>query len=213
MGAWGDNGTTPQKSSCDDLLVRLERNDPTLIDVIVLPTKLFGDEELNRLSKVLETTTDVLHVQSLQASGHAISSSSLRRFSAAMARACRAGYSQLSSLAIGDASLGDDGIIAFVDGLLSLEDTTAESITYTLEALDFSYKGMTLTGLVALSTLCNACPSIRHLNLSRNRLVWNKNVTLPTTDEFISACDVVGLVRLSNRFEIRSLCISTIGLQ
>lgn len=186
MGAWGTSSN--KKSSCDDLLVRLERNDPLLTDVIILSTKAFGDEELNRLSTVLETATEVLHLKSFGASGHAVSPSALCRFGAALAWASRAGFSKLSTLAIGDSSMGDNGISAFVGGILSFDDDENDNESSgkctSLENLDFSYKGMTIQGFFALASLCEACPNIKILNLSRNNFAWNKHVSLPTEDIF-----------------------------
>jgi Leucine-rich repeat (LRR) protein len=185
MGAWGTSSN--KKSSCDDLLVRLERNDPLLTDVTILSTKAFGDEELNRLSAILETATEVLHLQSFGASGHAVSASALCRFGAALAWASRAGFSKLSTLALGDTSMGDKGISAFVGGVLSFEDDDENESSRqctSLEHLDFSYKGMTIEGFFALTSLCEACPNVNILNLSRNNFSWKKNVSLPAEDIF-----------------------------
>jgi Leucine Rich repeat len=188
MGAWGTSSSN-KKSSCDDLLVRLEANDPLLTDVTILSTKAFGDDELHRVSSILETATEALHLQSFSASGHAVSPAALCRFGAALAWASRAGFSKLSTLAIGDASMGDTGISAFVGGILSFEEDDDDENEVLrkctpLENLDFSYKGLTIQGFLALVSLCEACPNIKILNLSRNDFNWNKNVALPAEDIF-----------------------------
>jgi Leucine Rich repeat len=189
MGAWGtttevgsmDDDNHGTKSSCHDLLVRLERNDPTLTTITILPMKSFTDQELNRISNVFENAKEILHLQSLNASGHTVSPSALRRFGTAIISLCNSGYSNLSSLAIGDSTMGDNGIQALVDGFTSVHDETMLS-KCTLTTLDLSYKDMTLTGFFAVASICQVCTNITHLNVSRNRLTYDKSVTLPIAD-------------------------------
>lgn len=131
--SWG----TAKFYSCDALIHRLERNDPTLRDVIILPTKRFGSTELERLAGILlqqekeentaaaaaaaedsSTTTRPepvvrRHWRSLAASSHPVSHDALRQFG----RAVAVSAGQLQSLAIGHDALGDDGLEALCQGL------------------------------------------------------------------------------------------------
>jgi Leucine Rich repeat len=151
--------------------------------------KSFTDTELDRISQVFESsaiTKQTIHLQSLNCSGHAVSPKALHRFGAAINTLCKnSKNSNFASLAIGDATMGDIGIQAFVDGVLSSishqhqqhqkgdgEDSAA--VHCSLATLDLSYKGMTITGLMAVAQLCNVCTSITHLNLSRNTFTYMK---------------------------------------
>jgi hypothetical protein len=46
-------GAGGSAKSCDALLVRVERNDPTLEELVVLPNKIFGAAQVERLSNAL----------------------------------------------------------------------------------------------------------------------------------------------------------------
>ena len=198
MGAWGkssgsggDTTTTEASSSastCNDLLLRLERNDPTLTSITILPMKSFTDQELNRISQVFESTSNTkqaIYLQSLNCSGHAVSPKALHRFGAAISTLCtNCKNSNFTTLAIGDVTMGDIGVQALVDGMLSSmsqsqkdndnDDDGSYLVNCSLTTLDLSYKGMTINGLMAVAQLCNACTSITHLNLSRNTLTYVK---------------------------------------
>lgn len=162
MCAWGASSS----KSCDDLIARIERNDPELTDLIILPTKSFGDDELNRLSIVLETAAETLYWRSFAASGHVVSTLALARIGAAIAAASASGYCQLQAVSIGHFATGDEGIQAFASGLLSGEKPSQCSLT----SLDLSLKGMGIAGLHALAQLSEVCPNIQVLNVSRNTL-------------------------------------------
>jgi hypothetical protein len=86
-----------------------------------------------------------------------------------------------------------------------------------LETLDFSYKGMTRQGFLALASLCEACPNIKTLDLSRNLFQWNKNVALPVDDIFqnvisldISDCQI-SYKFACNVFPLMDYAVSTTG--
>ena len=195
MGAWGKNASpsdplssSSSGSSCDEILQRLEQNDPTLTSITILPMKSFSDRELDRISQVFESssiTKQPVHLQSLNCSGHVVSSKSLHRFGAAIASLCKnIKISNFTTLAIGDVTMGDVGVQAFVAGLLSQEQHSDDNDTFhlncSLTTLDLSYKGMTLVGLMALAQLCNVCTSITHLNVSRNTFTYVKGaIELP----------------------------------
>ena len=40
-------------NSCDKLLERVEKNDPTLKELVILPMKKFGEKDLDRLSHAI----------------------------------------------------------------------------------------------------------------------------------------------------------------
>lgn len=48
--AWGRGGSF---NSCDALLGRVEKNDPKLVELVILPMKSFGAKDLERLSNAL----------------------------------------------------------------------------------------------------------------------------------------------------------------
>ena len=47
--AWGSGAF----NSCDKLLERVEQNDPTLVELVILPMKLFGAKDIERLSNAI----------------------------------------------------------------------------------------------------------------------------------------------------------------
>eukprot|EP00985_Skeletonema_marinoi_P030569 scaffold32664_cov80-Skeletonema_marinoi.AAC.1 len=47
--AWGSGAF----NSCDKLLERVEKNDPTLKELVILPMKTFGAKDLERLSNAI----------------------------------------------------------------------------------------------------------------------------------------------------------------
>jgi hypothetical protein len=118
-------------NSCDALLKRVEENDPTLIELVILSMKTFGAKEVERLAAALASGQNT-HLQTISASGHAIPPESLRIFGAAIA----SGKSNLKNLAIGDSKMGDDGVCALCQGLASTTENQQ------LESIDLSYKGM-----------------------------------------------------------------------
>ncbi len=129
MSAWGKNGSA---RSCDALLKRIEQNDPRLTELIVLPLKKFGSNEVLRLAKALESESNT-NLKSMQASGHAIDD----------VRALEAlgkGLSTIESIAIGDSEMGDQGVCAFCRGMETNPKRSDGSIA--LKSVDLSYKNM-----------------------------------------------------------------------
>jgi hypothetical protein len=47
--AWGSGAF----NSCNALLERVEKNDPKLIELVILPMKVFGEKDLDRLSHAI----------------------------------------------------------------------------------------------------------------------------------------------------------------
>lgn len=159
MSAWGAGGSF---KSCDALLQRVERNDPTLTNLVILPQKTFGAAEVDRLAAVFEKEGGNTHLVALHASGHSVPSPSLKRLGQAIA----ANKSRLVELAVGSSTMGDEGICAFCEGL-------ATSTENSLESIDFSYKGMGPVGFQAIIRCLGNSQKLRELNLSRNESIRN----------------------------------------
>ena len=155
MSAWGKNGSA---RSCDALLKRVEQNDPRLSELIILPLKRFGSNELFRLSKALESGINT-NLKSLQASGHAIDDV---RALEALGR----GLSKIESIAIGDSETSDAGVCAFCQGMESNPKRNDGSIA--LKSVDLSYKNIGKDGLRAVLKVFANLPSLEYLDLSRN---------------------------------------------
>ena len=130
MSAWGNNGSA---RSCEALLKRVEANDPKLTELVALPLKKFGSQEIFRLVKCLESGRNS-HLRSLQASGHSIDDYTALE---ALGRA----LIPVESIAIGDSNMGDDGVCALCRGLESNERVTTEGNSG-LKVIDMSWKNM-----------------------------------------------------------------------
>lgn len=124
--AWGKVGGL---SSCDALLKRVEENDPSLVELVILPMKTFGSQEVHRLANILSSGVNT-HLKSLSASGHCVPPDALLALGAAV------GKSNLVGLAIGDVSMRDSGACALCKGL------AASCGPLKLERIDLSWKGM-----------------------------------------------------------------------
>jgi Ran GTPase-activating protein (RanGAP) involved in mRNA processing and transport len=146
--------------------------------------KKFESKDVDRLAAALESGSNT-YVRSLSASGHSISPDSLRR----LGKAITSNKSKLTSIAIGDSVMGDEGVCAFCDGL-----GTDGNIS--LETVDFSYKGMWVwtpssvsvglnvsqltmdcimfsgsAGMAAIARTLGKSDKLRTLNLSRNEII------------------------------------------
>ena len=124
-------------NSCDALLKRVEENDPTMVELIILSMKTFGATEVDRLATALASGVNT-HLETISASGHKIPPESLQRLGAALAT----GKSNVKNLAIGDSTMGDDGVCALCEGLVSSSKSEASEQQQQLQSLDLSYKGM-----------------------------------------------------------------------
>ena len=135
MSAWGKNSSA---RSCDALLKRVENNDPTLKELVILPQKIFGSKDLKRLAKASNT-----HLVSVQASGHSIDDTSALEMLGAALMVPNESSSQLEELSIGDSNMGDDGIAALCHGMETSTTTAGgEHFQCRLKSVDFSWKGM-----------------------------------------------------------------------
>ena len=118
--------------SCDSLLKRVEANDAKLKELVVLPMKKFGSQEVFRLAKCLESGRNT-NLRSLQASGHAVGDVDALE---ALGRA----LVLVETIAIGDSEMGDDGVCALCRGLESNESVKDGSNG--LKTIDLSCKKM-----------------------------------------------------------------------
>lgn len=170
MSAWGKNGSA---RSCESVLKRVEQNDQDLVELVILPLKSFGSEELLRLASFLERGQNT-HLRSLQASGHRIDDDALE----ALGRALSSSFSTdsgLETLCIGDSNMGDDGICALCQGFESKRKATDgnsnDRLVFGLKCLDLSFKNIGSKGLTAILRVFGRVRSLQHLNLSRNEKI------------------------------------------
>ena len=118
-------------TSCDSLLSRIENNDPNLVELVILPMKTFGSNEVDKLASILKSGKNT-HLKSISASGKSVSSASLEKLGSAIAAQ---GSDGIRSIAIGDDSTSDEGVVAFCS---ALEGVNGGS----LEEVDFAFKNL-----------------------------------------------------------------------
>jgi Leucine-rich repeat (LRR) protein len=126
------------------------RNDPGLLELVILPSKCFRDGELERLGEALKNNT---HLQSIMASGHHVTPDSVYAFAQSIPD------SALIDLSLGGATFGDEGLGALARGL------GHES---RLGRVDLSHKGITSRGWNVLVKMFGKNRHLTHLNLARN---------------------------------------------
>lgn len=153
MSAWGKS--SPLRS-CDALLERIEQNDPTLIDLVILPTKTFGEAEVGRLCVVLERNGNT-HWKSLTASGHSLPTVSLRR----LGKAISGGTNNLSSISVGDRDMGDEGVSPLCEGLAVRDHPLVRIVLY--------YQGIGSAGFKSISRTLGRMRGVKHLALAQPR--------------------------------------------
>jgi len=128
-------------------------------ELFILPTKTFGGAEVDRLAQIIETGSNT-YLRKLSASGHKVPNESLYNLGKAIASSPGA----LTSLAIGDNSMGHTGVLAFTKGLKEGGGTSQ------LEEIDWSWKGIGSSGFEMILNSFDSvhCPKLRVLNLRRN---------------------------------------------
>ena len=171
MSAWGKGSSL---RSCDSLLERVEKNDPNFQTLVLLPLKNFTSDDCLRLASAIRGNGAEGHLRSIHASGHAVSVEALEALGAAVA--CSGG--KITSLAIGDSQMGDEGITALCRGLSCECATPSEGSSSpsapapapALQVLDLSYKGASKGAMKALGECLSAkrYSSLISLDLSRN---------------------------------------------
>jgi Ran GTPase-activating protein (RanGAP) involved in mRNA processing and transport len=164
MAGWG-----AAARSCDAMLVRIEKNDPNIKDWIILPTKIFGGSETERLANALFENRNT-HLRTLSASGHAIPPSSLRELGKSLIN-----NTTLQSLAIGDCKMGNEGVISLLE---------TEGSCQHLKTLDLEYKNITLDGILQIGKSFSQNAEWQDLIVSRNPI---------GNDGLIAFCDAAML--------------------
>mmetsp|Transcript_22492 Transcript_22492/g.64681 ORF Transcript_22492/g.64681 Transcript_22492/m.64681 type:complete len:542 (+) Transcript_22492:138-1763(+) len=189
MSAWGKRSSL---RSCDALLGRVEANDPSLIDLAILPLKTFTSDDCLRLASAIRSNGTGGHLRSIHASGHAVSTEALQALGTAIA--CTG---TIVSLAIGDAQMGDEGIEALCRGLSYVytheQDPASlppHSPVPSLQVLDLSYKGASNGAMRAIGE-CLATErhsSLISLDLSRNEGIGENGGIDALLEAFGLAC-------------------------
>eukprot|EP00977_Amphora_coffeiformis_P008201 scaffold1834_cov175-Amphora_coffeaeformis.AAC.7 len=151
--AWGSSSLR----SCTLLWEKVERNDPSLVDLYILPTKSVTEADWERCIQALQRHGRERSLVSIHASGHAIDVESLRQFSQALYKTSQdVGWNEI---AIGDSNLGDDGLTALVDSFAK---------DFRLASLDLSYKSLSSKGLQSVLEWSRSSDFLKKLDLSRN---------------------------------------------
>jgi hypothetical protein len=151
-GAW--SGSSGWGSSSEALMLRVEANDPTLRDLVILPTKAWSASQVDRLATALAHGTNT-HLCAIHASGHAVPPESLRSLGQAIAHC---GH-RIQHLAVGDVTMGDAGAQALLDGLTDNGVTSAYAESKSHALLDLSYKGL---GPASFCRLVHFCERENH---------------------------------------------------
>mmetsp|Transcript_17642 Transcript_17642/g.38233 ORF Transcript_17642/g.38233 Transcript_17642/m.38233 type:complete len:484 (-) Transcript_17642:74-1525(-) len=165
--AWGKGGSL---RSCDALLKRVEDNDPLLSELVILPMKTFGPSDVERLSRAIASGSNT-HLHSVSASGHDLPPKSLKRFALALsAQAIKMlrisdeeKTSGITSVAIGSKDTGDEGVVAFCEGLQATKGGL-------LQSLDFGWKNLGKDGMQAIGKTFGASRCVTYIDLSRNAI-------------------------------------------
>lgn len=152
--AWGSSSLR----SCTSLWERLERNDPSLKDLFILPTKNVTTADWERcIRSLLLVHAQPRHLESIHASGHAIDLDSLQQLSSALHETSL--QVPWKEIAIGDSKLGDEGVTA----LLSAWKNNSQ-----IASLDLSYKNLSSSGWQSLKRWAATSEYLTKLDLSRN---------------------------------------------
>eukprot|EP00551_Chaetoceros_affinis_P013016 CAMPEP_0203686862 /NCGR_PEP_ID=MMETSP0090-20130426/49280_1 /ASSEMBLY_ACC=CAM_ASM_001088 /TAXON_ID=426623 /ORGANISM="Chaetoceros affinis, Strain CCMP159" /LENGTH=475 /DNA_ID=CAMNT_0050556105 /DNA_START=2453 /DNA_END=3880 /DNA_ORIENTATION=+ len=151
--AWG----TGNFKSCASLLNRIENDDSQLTDLVILPMKTFGGEEVKRLAEILKSGKNKT-LKSISASGHAVPQDALELLGSAIASQ---NGNKIGSIAIGDEQMGDIGVVSFCKGL-------GDSNGGPLESADFAFKGISKEGAEMIGKAFGASKNLQSLILYRN---------------------------------------------
>jgi Ran GTPase-activating protein (RanGAP) involved in mRNA processing and transport len=175
--AWG-----AAAKSCNALLVRVEQNDVTLTELVILPSKSFGAVEVERLAAALGDNTNLT---TISASGHAIPPAALGILGMALVKS-----KTLKRIAIGDKNMGDEGVAAL------FEDKGCGA----LEAIDLAYKNISEEGMKILGAFLGDSTTLIDLNLSRNPIISNQGV--------VAFCEAASGDTLTTSSSLRTINLS-----
>mmetsp|Transcript_40295 Transcript_40295/g.121363 ORF Transcript_40295/g.121363 Transcript_40295/m.121363 type:complete len:499 (-) Transcript_40295:18-1514(-) len=169
MSAWGAGGSA---RSCDALLKRVDENDPRLVDLVILPMKVFGGDEVNRLASSISSGRNT-NLRSISASGHAVPPAALSALGAAIAAASDGGDGSggIRSLAIGNRDMGDEGVAALCSSL-------KKSRGGKLQTIELGFKNISPTGMEIIGACFGKSHALRHLNFSRNEGIGSQGLAL-----------------------------------
>ncbi len=123
--------------------------------------KTFGEAEVQRLADILSTGQNT-HLKSISASGHALSSSSLEILGKALSSPSA---SKIQCLAIGDESMGDEGVAAFCMPLCVLNTQLSGG---SIESIDLSFKSITDVSTAVIGKTFGWSKYLKRLDLYRN---------------------------------------------
>ena len=123
--------------------------------------KTFGEAEVQRLADILSTGQNT-HLKSISASGHALSSSSLEILGKALASPSA---SKIQCLAIGDESMGDEGVAAFC---MPLCVPNTQLSGGSIESIDLSFKSITDVSTAVIGKTFGWSKHLKRLDLYRN---------------------------------------------
>ena len=143
--------------SCSTLWEKIERNDPTLVDLFILPTKKVTKADWERCVQAIQRHGRQRNIRSIHASGHAIDVESLRQLSKVLCQTSQ--EVPWGEIAVGDSNIGDDGVIALFS---SFEKG------FQLASLDLSYKSLSHKGLKSILEWTGSSDFLKKLDLSRN---------------------------------------------
>mmetsp|Transcript_15405 Transcript_15405/g.21983 ORF Transcript_15405/g.21983 Transcript_15405/m.21983 type:complete len:474 (-) Transcript_15405:72-1493(-) len=159
--AWGSGGF----KSCSALLDRVEKNDPKLTDLVILPIKNLCPSDVDRLACALESGKNT-HLRTISASGHALSTESLSTLGLAISTQKSTG---IRDIAIGDKNFGDEGAVAFCSVLESSHGGLLENV-------DLALKNLGKIGLSSLGKTFGPSRKLKILNLSRNDRIGDDGI-------------------------------------
>lgn len=152
--------------SCKNLLDRVEKNDSSLVELVILPMKNFGDEDLKRLSEIIESGKNK-KLKSISASGHRVSPESLFLLGKALASD---NGRNITKVAIGDEHMMDEGVISFCRPLIEVNGGN-------IEELDLAYKNITKTGAKIIGEAFGGSKAMKRLELYRNPDMGDEGIT------------------------------------
>ena len=118
-------------------------------------------------------------MKSISASGHAVPSDSLEILSSAIASQNENG---ITSIAIGDETMGDEGVVSFCEGLSNVNGGSLESI-------DFALKGISKVGAKMIGQVFGSSKRLQTLILNRNLSIGDDGLVALCNEALESTSD------------------------
>ncbi len=151
--AWSSSRLT----SIDSLVARVQRNDPSLKSLFILPQKkLTGPSVASLVSALIGNS----HLTELYASGHDLDPETLESFADLLGSP-----TNVERVSLGSSTLGDSGLVVLCRGL-------ASNLRGNIKSIDLENKSLTEAGARSLAAAIdkNKVLSFQDLNLSRNSI-------------------------------------------